>query len=83
MTARGASMTSSVIADDVRFQDTAKLISTADMRRIADRQLLGRQRTGTFTVRTSPQSGHQHGADASVCTLIRANLFAILLFASC
>jgi len=32
---RGATTTSSVIADDVCFEDAAKLISTADMRREA------------------------------------------------
>ena len=32
----GATTTSSVIADYVRFQEAAKLISTADMRREAD-----------------------------------------------
>ncbi len=41
MAIRGATTTSSVIIVDVCSREISKLISTAHMRRIADRQLLG------------------------------------------
>lgn len=43
MTAFGATTTSSLIAGKVCFQEAAKPTSTADMRRIADRQLWGQE----------------------------------------
>ena len=50
MTAFGATTTSSLIAGKVCFQEAAKRTSTAEMRRIADRQLLGRKQSVSFRV---------------------------------
>ena len=48
MTAFGATTTSSLIAGKVCFQEAAKRTSTAEMRRIADRQLLAGSGSSAF-----------------------------------